>query len=48
MEKAAEAVVNLGDRVVTLVVLADQLSVRGEGDLITAQIVEVKPASPLT
>jgi hypothetical protein len=42
--KTAECQVHLGDRTVTLAVDHNQLAVRGEGDLITAEIVAVAPS----
>jgi hypothetical protein len=43
VEKATSVVVQLPDRTVVLALSADQLSVRHEGDLITAEIVAVDP-----
>lgn len=41
MEQATCAVVQLGDRCVTLALSAEQLAARGEGDLITAEIISI-------
>lgn len=44
MEQATFVVAELGDRTVTLALMPAQLASRGEGDLITAEIVSVQPA----
>jgi hypothetical protein len=41
VEQATCAVVQIGDRCVTLALSVDQLAARGEGDLITAEIISV-------
>lgn len=45
MEKAASAIIHLDHKTVVLAVNSEQLAVREEGDLITAEIVAVEPAS---
>lgn len=45
MEQATTVEVSLPDRTVTLAVNGNQLAARSAGDLITAEIVSVTPAS---